>query len=497
MKLNLHLWFVLAFVGLAATPEIRAQTFTTLYNFSATNYDVALGYPIIPDGPPTGMTNADGAEPVGTLILSGGTLYGTAFLGGTYAFGTLFAINTNGTGFTNLYNFTGGSDGDGPFSGLVLSGANLYGTAEGGGESEGEGGGTVFTINTNGTGFMPLHTFMLESSEGFYPGGLIFSGNTLYGTATSVSGGVIFTINTNSTAFSILFDLVGNDGGGPQDALILSGTNFYGTAYSGGLYGTGTAFKLSTNGKVFTLLHSFTQGTRTFPRSGPPIIKNSDGAAPYAGLVLSGNTLYGVTTTGGTSGNGVIFAVNTNATGFTNLYTFTPTDTNGFNNDGAEPESTLVLAGDTLYGTANAGGAMGYGTVFSIKTNGTSFTTLHSFNGASDGAQPFGGLTLCGNTLFGTTFIGGTNGNGTIFSVTLPPPLPVIAGLNLVANNLVIDGGAQIAGTYETLMSTNPFLPFNQWTPVATNILNAGGNFGVTNPIDPNLPQCFYVLQAK
>jgi uncharacterized repeat protein (TIGR03803 family) len=496
MKLTLHLWFVLAFVGLAATPEIRAQTFTTLYNFSATNYDVALGYPIEPGAPPAGMTNSDGTDPEGTLILSGNTLYGTACNGGAYAFGTLFAINTNGTGFTNLYNFTGASDGAYPISGLVLSGANLFGTANEGGESEAEGGGTVFTINTNGTGFMPLHTFMLESSEGFYPGGLTLSGNTLYGAASIADGGgVIFTINTNGPTFSILYGF--SPGELPQDALILSGTNFYGTSFGGGTYGTGTAFKLSTNGKVFTLLHSFTQGTRTFPRSGPPIIKNSDGAAPYAGLVLSGNTLYGVTTTGGTSGNGVIFAVNTNATGFTNLYTFTPTDTNGFNNDGAEPESTLVLAGDTLYGTANAGGAMGYGTVFSIKTNGTSFTTLHSFNGASDGAQPFGGLTLCGNALFGTTFIGGTNGNGTIFSLTLPPPLPVIAGLNLVANNLVIDGGAQIAGTYETLMSTNPLLPFNQWTPVATNILNAGGNFGVTNPIDPNLPQCFYVLQAK
>ena len=53
---------------------------------------------------------------------------------------------------------------------------------------------------------------------------------------------------------------------------------------------------------------------------------NSDGAIPEAGLILSGNTLYGTTYWGGTNGNGTVFAVNTNGTGFTTLYSFTATD---------------------------------------------------------------------------------------------------------------------------------------------------------------------------
>ena len=49
----------------------------------------------------------------------------------------------------------------------------------------------------------------------------------------------------------------------------------------------------------------------------------SDGSYPYAGLILSGNTLYGTTIDGGSSGNGTVFAVNTDGTGFTNLHSFT------------------------------------------------------------------------------------------------------------------------------------------------------------------------------
>jgi hypothetical protein len=63
--------------------------------------------------------------------------------------------------------------------------------------------------------------------------------------------------------------------------------------------------------------------------------------------------------------------------------------------------------------------------------------------------------------------------------------------------NLVIDAIGLGAGTYETLTSTNPLAPFSQWTAVATNVLSTSGSFSVTNAIDPNLPQCFYVLQAQ
>ena len=69
----------------------------------------------------------DGATPF-ELLLSSNVLYGTAGNTGHFNWGTVFKINTDGTGFTNLYNFTGGSDGGGPTCGLALSSNTLYGT---------------------------------------------------------------------------------------------------------------------------------------------------------------------------------------------------------------------------------------------------------------------------------------------------------------------------------------------------------------------------------
>src|SRR5712671_5671321 len=82
--------------------------------------------------------------------------------------------------------------------------------------------------------------------------------------------------------------------------------------------------------QTFTTLHSFT---------------GSDGVSSYAGLILSGNTLYGTTYGGGSSGKGTVFAVNTNGTGFTTLHSF-------IGSDGANPQAGLILSGNTLYGTA-------------------------------------------------------------------------------------------------------------------------------------------------
>ena len=144
------------------------------------------------------------------------------------------------------------------------------------------------------------------------------------------------------------------------------------------------------------------------------------------GLVLAGNALYGITGYGGTSGKGAVFKFNLNGGGITNLHSFPALSgpALGTNSDGASPHGDLILGGDTLYGTTYEGGASGYGAVFAVKTNGTGFTNLHSFSARSgpsltnlDGANPESGLVLVGNTLFGTTFYGGTASRGTIFSI--------------------------------------------------------------------------------
>jgi len=194
--------------------------------------------------------------------------------------------------------------------------------------------------------------------------------------------------------------------------------------------------------QTFTTLYSFTY---------------NDGANPQAGLITnsSGNTLYGTTADG--RGAGTVFALKTDGTGFTNLHSFTATSDNGFgsftNSDGAYPWAGVIVSGNTLYGTARQGGSTGHGTVFALNTNGTGFTNLHSFtvncaNGCDfdadcafnggvcvvdpltylnccyasnnrDGAYPFARLIAnsSGNTLYGTAFFGGGSVNGTVFGV--------------------------------------------------------------------------------
>ena len=117
-------------------------------------------------------------------------------------------------------------------------------------------------------------------------------------------------------------------------------------------------FALNANGTAsFTNLYEFADG--------------NDGGNPEAGLVLSGDALYGTTENGGTNGSGSVFAVNSDGTGFTNVYSFTG------DSDGAVPLGGLILSGGTLYGTASEGGTNGSGTVFAVNTNGTGFTVLH------------------------------------------------------------------------------------------------------------------------
>jgi uncharacterized repeat protein (TIGR03803 family) len=106
----------------------------------------------------------------------------------------LFAVNTDGPGFTTLHAFGGPDDGTHPLNGLLLSGSTLYGMTDGGGSLHN---GTVFAVNTNGTDYTLLHNFSGGSDGSFPYDALILSGNTLYGTTSEwVSGyGTVFSLS--------------------------------------------------------------------------------------------------------------------------------------------------------------------------------------------------------------------------------------------------------------------------------------------------------------
>jgi uncharacterized repeat protein (TIGR03803 family) len=417
--MNARLILVLVNACLLTSATTEAQIYSNLYGFTAYS-----GFP---------PTNNDGALPLGGVALAGNVLYGTTSEGGTNGQGTLFSVNTDATGFKVLHVFqslsfgTSGTNKDGaaPHGSLTVSGGSVFGTTSLGGPA---GYGTLFRMNTDGSGFTNLHVF--TSSDGAYPTAeLLLDGNTLYGTAGSGGSiygvGTVFRLRTDGSAFTNLHAFTaGADGALPQGGLLLSGSTLYGTTSGGGTNaGMGVLFSLSTNGTAFKTLH-------TFPKSFSQT--NRDGTTPEAGLILSGDTLFGAAAHGGTNGNGTLFSISTSGQGFTVLHSFAPkkldpTLGNPTNSDGAVPLCTLTLKDGTLYGTSQIAGIAADGTIFSLGTNGSGFKVVYTFVpiiGAgfinSGGVNPAAGLILSGGTFYGTTSIGGGY-DGNVFALTPTP----------------------------------------------------------------------------
>ena len=192
---------------------------------------------------------------------------------------------------------------------------------------------------------------------------------------------------------------------------------------------------------------------------------------------------------GGTGGRGTIFSVQTNGAGFTVLHSFSATDPlGGTNADGAAPVATLALSGGTLYGTAPGGGLAGNGTVYSLNTDGTGFTVLHSFTAIppasgtnDDGAVPVAGVLALGNAVYGMTFRGGPGSAGTVFSVPLSAPPAIIT--NIVRN---LDGTLTLfflGNPHSTniIQTTTSLMPPMVWQNISTNLADAAGAWQFTD----------------
>jgi uncharacterized repeat protein (TIGR03803 family) len=330
---------------------------------------------------------------------------------------------------TILYSFAAPTDGALPLAGLIQgSDGNFYGTTEFGGTGHR---GTVFTITPTGDETV-LHSFTGTSGDGATPVASLVQGvdGNFYGT-TSVGGansatctvpgscGTVFKI-TPSGAVTVLhsFTGTGGDGANPVASLIQgSDGNFYGTTNLGGANsatctiagGCGSVFKITPTG-VETVLHSFTGA-------------GGDGATPDASLLQgSDGNFYGTTSYGGAAsasfadGCGTVFTIT--PTGVeTVLYAFQCTG-----GDGVDPLAGLTLGNDgNFYGTTYLGGASGEGTVFKITPAGVE-TVLYSFNGGAcgDDINPAVSLTQGSDGNFYGTTSGNTNscGQGTVFKIT-------------------------------------------------------------------------------
>jgi uncharacterized repeat protein (TIGR03803 family) len=410
----------------------------------------------------------DGANPVGDLIqATNGMLYGATQSGGTSNLGALFMLNADDSGYAVLRNFTGvAGEGIKPGGGLIQGGDGLlYGTASQGGAG---GQGTVFALNLDGNGFRVLKSFSGTAGDGALPASALVQSpdGSLYGTTYqggTAGKGTVFKINPDGTAYQVLKSLGGTSGANPQDALVLA-TNgvLYGTTFYGGSANNGTIFQLNPNGTNFGVIKSYSAAGTDGQLPMGRLLQGSDGAlygvtgweGTFSGgtlFVISGGSnyavvvnfndsggdginsvarliqggdgaLYGTTQNGGSNGQGTVFKINKDGSGYTILKSFT-----GSNGDGAEPVACVVQGSDgALYGTTSwdseSGGIVsGNGTVFKLNSDGSGYRMLRHFAGGSDGANPLYGqlIQATDGMLYGTTMNGGTTSLGTVFRINM------------------------------------------------------------------------------
>jgi uncharacterized repeat protein (TIGR03803 family) len=343
------------------------------------------------------FSGADGYAPYGGVTASGSTLYGTTDYGGVDGAGTVYSVDTTTGTETVIYSFTDGPDGGVPQDAPVFVSGKLYGTAYLGGG----GFGTVFEVNASSGAETTLYTFTGGADGGFPQAPLVYAANALYGTSLGPetlggNAGTVFAVNIKKKAETTLHQFLGPHPFFQSNVFSIAGTSGYGTTENGGAANAGSIYSINAGTGALTTLYSFSGG--------------ADGAGPVGGLIASGGFYYGVTTEGGNANQGTLFAYNMSSGTKSTLYAFS-------GSDGARPNGPLLLSGSLLYGTTDVGGANGLGSIFSFDTASGKLTTIYSFTGGADGAEPLAPLIIQGATLYGETYVGGADGNGTVFSV--------------------------------------------------------------------------------
>ncbi|HXB83167.1 MAG TPA: choice-of-anchor tandem repeat GloVer-containing protein [Candidatus Acidoferrum sp.] len=347
----------------------------------------------------------EGAYPTGSITSWLKLLYGTASGGGKYGFGAIFRARPDGKDNYPLHYFDGKQEGCTPMGGVTFGyrSSIFYGTTKSCGNSTK--GGTIWSEHISSRNIEVLHAFDLASDGGNPESAPVQVGDTLYGTTRNGGAhgrGTLYRIDMKTAAFKVVHAFgEGTDAGYPMGGLVELGGKLYGTSYVGGSLRLGTVYEFDPKNDTEEVLHEF---------------NGDDGERPTVPLLSWDGALYGVTPIGGARFAGTIFKIDPANGNETTLY--------NFGNDAFAPDGSLIMWKDALYGTTRRGGKSGkdLGTIFRYTPGTNKFDELYAFGGKPDGAHPRGGLLFLNvdrqDQFFGTTYDGGKEGLGTIFSMT-------------------------------------------------------------------------------
>ncbi|MFL5730048.1 MAG: choice-of-anchor tandem repeat GloVer-containing protein [Cytophagaceae bacterium] len=348
------------------------------------------------------MSAADGLGCYGTFYeASNGKLYAQTNLGGAVNMGVIFEFNLTGFVYTKLLDLGTSLNGTELRGSLALAGnGKLYGVCRNSGLYNG---GVLFELDP----VTKIYTKKLDFdglNNGRYPSHAMMRSHNgkLYG-MTEQGGasdrGIIFEFDPFSGAFTKKYDFPSSGllGVNPSGTMVESSNGkFYGMTTGGGANGSGTIFEFDNSAGICTKKFDFEYTT--------------SGHVPMGNLVEASNgKMYGVTSYGGTHTDGVLFEYDPLTNAFTKKIDFQGSV------NGRLPYGSLIQAANgKLYGLTNTGGSSGQGTLFEYDPATGSLINKVSLTSLS-GYSPFGDLLEASNgKLYGLTDAGGNYGEGTI-----------------------------------------------------------------------------------
>lgn len=386
----------------------------------------------------------NGSYPYGSLTAADNSLAGMTWIGGPDNYGQLFEFDPSTNIIINRHEFGNQADGTNPLGSLVWDGQHFYGMTSSGGAANS---GVIFKWDATNDLFEKKIDFNIAENGSLPQGNLVKWGGKLYG-ATAGGGlynkGVLFSFDERTGTFNRIYDFDGQNGAKPTGDLIVHNGRLYGWTREGGLDGRGALFAWDIEQQTIQLLHSFQNSTGSYPSAGPLFwnnkfygttteggvngygviyefdpststytkrfdFDNTHGSYPTGYLAVRDNVLFGTTTYGGNNGTGVIYQWNPANSQYEDRYHFE------IQQMGVHPHGGLVLNDDgslfygmTRYtnGDISFPGQEGPGVLYAFNPATGAYTKKLDFDG-DNGGLPVGNLSKSGGKYYAMTNQGG------------------------------------------------------------------------------------------